>query len=644
MVRRFPDAKELKRIKYYSDTDLSLGFALKEAAQRLDEWISQESYSDINDIIEMYNIKQVVDSGLLLKGWDYSTLEDYQNRCKPFMKTIKVFFDGINDNNFIEILESVCQTYVTDFWELFNKFKVYEHISEEAFNRYLLLPDTIISDFLVHKEIVKKYSSIIAPVMRLSSQTPEVIINNYLRDSTVKYCLPEELRKEEYEGILQRYVDSDSPHPNDLQLIFNASSTGECPISDKLRLLAKKRYYQYWEEHKDEGIRIETGVSVGFQEQQELKKVTETGMNYHIAYDISWFEANLDFATILNNFIYLFEMFDYCQRCSFVSVGSQMSPIEDVFLNKGKRTYKRGHVFDVKSVIASAQMDLYYDYLSSKNIQLEKVYKWFFEEYLAEEFGVSGFLFNPSSKKTTYEEKYRTLVIEMDAVLKQFRMFVNDGDIDRELFELSSEHIVLSEIPSFIQCKYSYAKSEIIKRAMHSLFSNQAVLSYTQKTMDRYSTLFELISNERMKLADFNDYQRQALNELIQKQYVNIADGYLERTPETLLLRDLYLNGVLCPQYFSDCLPIIEKWIDKGDLRIESTLFSEPEQNYLNYILNKSEFSDGLDLRNKYVHGTNTKNEEMQHRDYIELLKVLTIVVTKINEEFCLREAVISKV
>ena len=75
--------------------------------------------------------------------------------------------------------------------------------------------------------------------------------------------------------------------------------------------------------------------------------------------------------------------------------------------------------------------------------------------------------------------------------------------------------------------------------------------------------------------------------------------------------------------------------ISTGDLRLGSTLFTEPEQAYLNYILNKAEFSNGLDLRNKYIHSTYSKKEDEQKTDYITLLKLMVLIVTKINDEFC---------
>lgn len=80
---------------------------------------------------------------------------------------------------------------------------------------------------------------------------------------------------------------------------------------------------------------------------------------------------------------------------------------------------------------------------------------------------------------------------------------------------------------------------------------------------------------------------------------------------------------------------MIEEMISAGDLRVGSTLFTEPERDYLNYMLNKSEFSDGLDLRNKYIHSTYPQDEEEQKKDYITLLKLMILVITKINDEFC---------
>ena len=82
----------------------------------------------------------------------------------------------------------------------------------------------------------------------------------------------------------------------------------------------------------------------------------------------------------------------------------------------------------------------------------------------------------------------------------------------------------------------------------------------------------------------------------------------------------------------------IHELIRNNDLRYGSTLFSEPEQAYLNYQLNQAEFSNGLDLRNKYIHSSYSRDPRIQEEDYDRLLRIMALVVMKVNEEFCLRD------
>ena len=105
------------------------------------------------------------------------------------------------------------------------------------------------------------------------------------------------------------------------------------------------------------------------------------------------------------------------------------------------------------------------------------------------------------------------------------------------------------------------------------------------------------------------------------------------------ILKDLFDKGVVCLNYLNFLNDTISDLHEAGDLEFSSTLFSKPEQDYLNFVLNKSEFSNGYDLRNKYLHNTHSLETTIHERDYIELLKIMVLVIIKINEEFCLKYA-----
>ena len=66
----------------------------------------------------------------------------------------------------------------------------------------------------------------------------------------------------------------------------------------------------------------------------------------------------------------------------------------------------------------------------------------------------------------------------------------------------------------------------------------------------------------------------------------------------------------------------------------ESSLFSKPEQAYFNYFLNKK-FSNGLDLRNSYLHGTQASPDEIHKHEYayFTYLKLLFLAMLKIQDD-----------
>ena len=142
-----------------------------------------------------------------------------------------------------------------------------------------------------------------------------------------------------------------------------------------------------------------------------------------------------------------------------------------------------------------------------------------------------------------------------------------------------------------------------------------------------------------MSLNDFAYYQVEPIKWLISRGVLWEDDEntiHLKKE-RWVILKDLYVHEVICPYYYKAFRSTLDSLITSGDLRYENTLFSKPEQDYLNYILNKADFSNGLDLRNKYLHGSYTHDEEEQENDYDQMLLVIALVIMKINQEFCMK-------
>lgn len=65
-------------------------------------------------------------------------------------------------------------------------------------------------------------------------------------------------------------------------------------------------------------------------------------------------------------------------------------------------------------------------------------------------------------------------------------------------------------------------------------------------------------------------------------------------------------------------------------------MLTAPEASYFNYQLNKAEFSNGPELRNKYLHGSqaDVDGPGAHFGAYLATLKLTLALVIKINDDF----------
>ena len=493
---------EYNGVKYYGKEDLSLGWELKKAEPILSNFDNTKNYEDINEVIELYNIQQLMNTGVPLSSWSKDIYDNYRIIVGKFTSIIAKFFSEISDNEFTDYYEKTADLYTKDFWRIFSHFRLYKHISASTFEGFLEQHDNVLYEVLENKDLVKYYDVNLANVMRTSNCTVRILAAVFLEKSKSNYCIPDSLHPTEFEAIFQNYIQSNEVNSNILQLIFKAQSCKECPISDKLRLSAKKRFDRFWDEHKDTAVFTGSKIGVCFQKQEEIKSISSNGNDYQMSYDVQWLEESLDYPLLLNNFRFVFEMVDYWGRSTFPATKNQIGTLERLIRVDGKKFYEHGHSFIILDILSREQMALYYEFLYRHDIVLEDVFTWFFEVYLPEEFDVEGFSIIAPSPTSTYAEKCRNLAAEMDGLLKQYRMFVRDGEIDRELFEMSSEHMVINDIPSLILNKYAYSGGTDTENEMTALFSDQSMLAFIDKAPSTLCTLFDLLRQEKVSLND----------------------------------------------------------------------------------------------------------------------------------------------
>ena len=633
-----------KKIKYYGSHDMSAGWHLREAETFFQNWDDNIRDLSINTILELYNIKQYFDAGLQLDQWSDEQLAEFGSKCKLIPRLMGRFCSTITDTNFGLLWTAVDWNYTDDFWSLICCYKVYLRISSEVLKNLMDSEERIVWHILKQKTLATFFGQVIAEHLVHNSYTAEERISHFLaaHDRTDNQIyFPEEFTQEMRDKVLSDFVDKEDGNINSLRLLEQAQSTKEFPISDRLKLKAHKKCDLLQEKLFTGSAGMSYGAQVLFKSIPD-GSVEESFENNVVcsAYSREWVKENQDYPTLLNNFIHLFGYVDREHRCTFLSLKSDLGVFERHLEVKGKKDYQTGIVFNVKRMHSMLQMAAYQQELQQLGIRLEDLFKWFFEDYLKEEFNALGFTYSPPSEGTTYAEKCKLLAIAIDGILKQYRLFCEDGYVDRELLEMSSGHVVFGDVVSMREKKYVYSNSNNILSEQHLLYSDQSVMSYTKRTSSKYRTLAQLLTLEKMTREDFEHHQHRDLDWLIERGTVSISNGGLLEVNKVraYVLKDLFTKEVICPAYYDPVLKQqVEDLASTGDLRYENTLFSKPEQDYLNYVLNKSEFSNGWDLRNRYSHDTCSLDENTQSRDYLELLKIMVLIIIKINEEFCVK-------
>lgn len=638
------DENDVLRVKYYSVSDLSAGFYIKRIEDIICNFVVEVKRTDINEIIELYNIEQFFQNKIYSRYWTKQQLNNYSGIVKFFSKVMGKYFSEIDIDVLESVFDNIDSNYRDDFWKLIERYKVYEKIPIEIFRNLTLNKHFILKDVFKCKNIVKNFSKEIVRYMETNPLCSEILLSHYLekhdRDMELLY-FPNELSNDRKISILDKYISSNSPNTNYLKLIFESNSISNLCLPDRLKLKAKRKYEEQIEILFKNRTGFEYGVQVSFSDQlnEEIEFEKDNNRILSFSYSIEWIKENLDYPTLLNNFIFLFGYTDLQFRSLHVCRESQMGILEKSLGIIGKKEYHTGIAFQQIQMLAQLQMIGYCNELEKYDIYLEDVIKWFFCNYLREEFNVKGFNFNVSLRTASYLEKCRNVAAEMDSVLKQFKIFCEDEEIDNELLHISTQHMFIKDIPSMLDNKYIYPCGDDYQMISHLLFSDQSIIYYIPKLSNVYNSFYDLLEKENVYYDMFQDYQTASIDWLIEHKIIKIDDEkritlYKEKVK---ILNELYEHDVVCFNYLKKYQPIITEFEETGIVKFSSTLFSKPEQDYYNYLFNKSEFDNGLDIRNSYIHGTQRVNENQNRQDYYIFLRIMILIVIKINEEFCLK-------
>lgn len=638
---------DLKRVVFYSKEDLMCATNLKRGESILNSK-NDNVQLDINDILERYHIKKYIDNGLYLNHWTILQKDSFKTRVNEYKHEIGNFFSKIDSDNIQELYETIPHNYIESFWEIVNNQKVFERVSSNKIEEILRKEPYLINTLLEFKNIVKNYDSTFRNYLIEYSKSAEILISKYevKHDPVIKAAvLPDSLTLQDKEQIIIKYLNSDNPNLNFVGLIQNAKHQNAFHLSPKTRLKAKqvsKRLIDSLFQNQN-GFRF--GVSVTFSEDVPtiIKVFLDENNVTNYRYSAQFIRENQENYTLFLNFKLLFDYLDEQGRITLISKRSCLGVFERFMGVRSKNEYVGSTSFSLSEMTSQAQLAGYDKVLDDINVSLLDVLNHIYtiEFQTKYNYPENARFSIPKANNSAYE-KIKILAPEFESSLKQFKLFVEDREIDFELLAMSSLPVAIKHIPSLNESKYLYLNEKNTKAKQYTslFFSDQTLLAYVEPYKEKhYRNLCDLLVNEEVNYENYEEYNKPQIDFLVNEGLLELDKNsiiQMKNFHRIMILKDLYENEFGSFYHYQISFQNeSKKMMEEKLLYFESSLFSKPEQSYFNYYLNKSEFTNSLDLRNSYLHGTQgrAENDEVHQSVYYLYLKLVVLAFLKIDDD-----------
>lgn len=635
----------VERVKFYGPKDLGSALTAESAVALMQAYMRGRSIVDINDALELFNALEYERHSILPVALNADDRAGLKAAAKPLRDQVSLFFRGIDQSSFTTHLHSTENEFKDDLLTLILRFKVDRLLEKEELVDLLLSAGMPLWMLLSSGEFVRSYDQIIRKHLLTDPKNAEFLINMHLvKDGGSHYTLPPSFTGEDVNQLVTAYLDSESPHLNYVQVVAEASNDSKTGITDKLRLKARRRLTELSKalfesgtgvtRRNGYGVRIDPDQDVPVRESVDsstegIESIRILGGKHLL--------ANLDQLSILNNFAQIIDYMDG-YGLKMPSFKADLGVLRQLFIT-GNKAYPRGGAYEVKDALTGLGTDAYHSLLEGAGIDVEEVIAWFFREHLRARFQAFNFRYTASTPGSSWVERARHVASEMEGAAKQFSLYCEEGEIDRGLFEMSSGSVSWKALPSLNKRKYALpAENGTCEELMALLFSDQAGVTYISEEL-KADNFVNLVRKHDIRYSALNAVQKHKVGVLLGQELLVVEDDQL-RFP------NLEQIGVLSHIYYREAAPFHRYSAElseaaialemKGIVSFSSTLLTPAEASYFNFWLNKSEFSDGPDLRNTYAHGTNPDPEQVdRHRfAYMSLLRLTISLVLKIWDDF----------
>lgn len=598
----------------------------------LDKYSTKTSYSfeNINDLLEFFNVLKY------FKDFNSKTLTNLKVNLEDFGKNFKCavgrYFNNIkSEYELKEIIKSIENQYRDDLISVFSQFNNVTKIFLTYDVIIFLCENSYLQFILDNKNFIYQHSHVLKS--HLFSHVESFPF--YLSKNLVSSNSPFNFTSEEVNSLIDKYIHlpKGKIYLNSLDLILKNKL-----LSKKIRYLVCKL--------KDDLIKgrvsftnIESVIKLVPQDEISKFETNESEFSYCFSYDVKWLKKFIDFPSILNNFKYVFNLVDYNNRISFTSAPLyRKKSIYEIF-NCNKQNlneFDSNDIWDNYFISFILKTRSYCSFLKDQNIYLEDVIDWFFSDYIKKEFSIDNFIVNIKVAKNleSYSDKIKLLLPEFESIFKQFEAYCEFNYVNHD-YVLSSLSIGENSYPeSLIKPEITYVEkkdSDDAKKIFNDLF-------HEDYRLKEHRNLFDFLKENK------KGFDSQLLSELytsfnlLLKNKILFQDTngeLLADTSKLSLLEQVEDYGCLCYNFLNDVdQKDVNELLNCNLLTSYNSFMSKQENDLFNFVFNNKFSNTTLGIRNLYMHGNPSLNENEHETNYFISLTMMIVLVLKLNDAF----------
>lgn len=630
------------RAIHYGRNDWAAG-AFSDRVREVLPALAADPIGSINDAIEAHQSKLMLED--IPELFDADELPALRKKTsKAFGNACRYVNTFLREKGIVQLYDQLERQYAEQFWGLLGSCGAERGIDGDGLATLLVEHPYCLGHVLEFSAFAKRFDSDIRQsMMKTPRVSAQLIISGLATDSRGRQPihLPPSLTNDDIDSIMLAYLDGDRPNPNYVEVLTrwpNRLVDAYRPSSE-VRVRAKRVYDESIRElFNGSGMCFSAGARVAIDmNQRACRGVKIDGFDVTHSFSGRWLEAYMDPATIMNNCRWVFDFMDDNGLMQMPAHAHEESEFVAILGPHVHGEYRDNMVARQRQAFGLREAQTYADFLERHGKSLEGALEWTYGTYFPEEYGINGFGISLPSKSGTWLDRCKGIGSEIERAMKEYQLYAGRGAIEDEYFPYE-QFKSFGDAPALTGGKYVIAGDEFLRWAC-PLLSDQSLLAYVEGKEGDDCSFFALMLSSDITRDDYHEPFRKAIDQLVDKGLVeeDPATGKLSPTQKAACLRVVWdFGAIVARRYGGKAKEDIDDLVSQGLLKYHDGLFAPDEASYLNYMLNDSEQTNAIGLRNKYSHANGVikdPNVDGIRSDYYMMLALLISITLKINDE-----------